>query len=70
MNAHESGLILNPPVVMYIVVIGDRKHTLRSWTEVGQLCAKAFVDDPSVVISVRHVRSPETACLNSEHVLL
>lgn len=70
MNAHEFGLILSPRVVMYIVTIGDRKHTLRSWTEVGHLCARAFVDDPSVVVSVRHVRSPETACLNSEHVLL
>ena len=70
MNAYEPGLILNPPVVMYIVTIGDRKHTLRSWAEVGQLCAKAFVDDPSVVVSIRHVRSPETACLNPEHVLL
>lgn len=58
MNAHESGLIMNPPVVMYIVTIGGRKHTLRSWTEVGQLCAKAFVDDPSVVVSIRHVRIP------------
>lgn len=70
MNAHEPGLILSPSVVMYIVTIGARKHTLRSWTEVGQLCARAFVDDPTAVVSIRHVRGPETACLNSEHVLL
>lgn len=57
MNTHELGLILNPPVVIYIVTVGDRKHTLRNWTEVSQLCAKSFVSDPEKTIEIKHVRN-------------
>ena len=44
------------PAIMYIVTVAGRKHTLRSWAEVGQLCARAFVDDPAVEVTIRHVR--------------
>ena len=52
---------------MYIVAIGDRKHTLRSWQEVSHLCAKSFVSDPEQSIEIKHVAQP--AALSSRDPL-
>lgn len=53
---------------MYVVTIGDRKHTLKDWAEVTHLCAKSFVSDPETPVEIRHVRNPESVgdCLPQE----
>lgn len=43
-------------MMIYIVTIAGRKHTLRNWQEVSHLCAKSFVSDPDTTIEIKHVR--------------